>query len=160
MSKLIRRVLMAVAGLAVMLAWFTFKPSRGGEAADHLPAKVWEGGAATLTIEVETSAAATVTAVFETNGDLGDASHRILETHQTVPAGKHRFEIDVPANVGGSVFARVDEPSVGEKVSLALSTPAGEFGRDEAALTEPLREGEGFGAGLEVENYARGALED
>src|SRR5512139_2767731 len=117
-----RKILIATMVLSLAIAWVVLK-GRGGESADGgagggIPATVFGGGAATLTIEATTSEPARVTAVFE-----GDD---LLETHQDVPAGTHTFTVDVPANVGGVVEVGIENPPVGATVELVCRVN-GEF---------------------------------
>ena len=94
---------------------------------------------------------AVVSASFETNGfSVDDEDHDYLETWQKIPAGKHTFDIDVPANVSGSVGVRVDEPSVGAKVKIAVRANGELVGEDAMTLEKPLEAGYGFFAGLDV----------
>ncbi len=161
MEALIRKVLGAIAGVAICIGIWTIqdKLTGGDEALDSIPTEVWGGGGGTVTLEFEASEPAYVSASFETNNIvIGDAGHEFMEAWQKVPAGKHTFDIDVPANVSGSVWVRVDEPSVGAKVKVVMRANGELVGEDAMTLQEPLEEGYGFAAGLEVEDYAKGKL--
>lgn len=158
MTKRIRSLVVAFVGLLLGLTWLVVRQRRVVQVADQLPAKVWHAGAGAVTVEVETTAPSTVTAVFETRGP--ESEPRLLEARQRVPAGRHRFSIEVPANVGGSVVARIDQPTLGDKVALALSAPGGAGGRNDTELAQPLHEGETVAAVLEIEDYASAALEE
>jgi hypothetical protein len=163
LQTLVRKVLGAIAGVVICIAIWTIqdKLTGGDDAVESIPQEVWGGGAGTVTLEVEASEPAYVSASFETNSfSLGDDGHEYLESWQKVPAGKHTFEIDVPADVSGSVWVRVDEPSVGAKVKLVLRANGEVVGEDAMTLEKPLEEGYGFAAGLEVEDYAKGKLTD
>jgi hypothetical protein len=162
METLIRKMLGAVAGVAICIGIWTIQDrltGGSGQSADSIPTEVWGGGAGTVTLEVEASEPAFVSASFETNGiSLGDDGHEYLESWQKIPAGKHTFDIDVPADVSGSVWVRVDEPSVGAKVKIVLRANGRYVGEDAMTLDQPLEDGYGFAAGLEIEDYARGKL--
>lgn len=161
LQTLARKVLGAIAGVFICIAIWTIQDKLtggGNDVVDAIPQEVWGGGGGTVTLEVEASEPAYVSASFETNMPIDDDSHDYLETWQKIPAGKHTFEIDVPQDVSGSVWVRVDEPSVGAKVKLVLRANGELVGQDATTLEKPLEEGYGFAAGLEVEDYAKGKL--
>ncbi len=149
-----RKILIAVMLLVLAIAWAVLK-GRGGDGAGGgpgggIPASVFGGGAATLTIEATASAPARVTAVFE-----GD---ELLETHQDVPAGTHTFTVDVPANVSGIVEVGIDNPDAGTRVELVCRVNGEFVGRDGRTLDVPLEEGYAFFAQIAFDDFARGEL--
>lgn len=155
LQTLVRKVLGAIAGVVICIAIWSIQDKLfggGGDTAKAIPAEVWGGGGGVVTIEAEASEPAVVSVSFE------DDTHEFLETWQEIPAGKHSFDIDVPAGVSGSVWVRVDEPSVGAKVKLVIRANGEVIGEDAMTLEKPLEAGYGFAAGLEVEDYARGKL--
>lgn len=160
MDALVRKVLGAIAGVAICIAIWTLQDrvtgGGGGDSADSIPQEVWGGGAGVVTIEAETSEPGSISAIFESNVPGGDPGHGYLESWQEIPAGKHTFEVDVPANVSGSVWVRVDKPSVGAKVKVAVRVDGKLVAEDWSRLDEPLEAGYGFAAGVEIDDYARG----
>src|SRR5215470_1713391 len=69
-NNLARRIVGAAVGLVLVLGYWTLKDKvLGGTSqtsvSDKVPAKVWEGGGTTLTIETESSDPATLRAFFE-----------------------------------------------------------------------------------------------
>lgn len=151
----VRKVLGAIAGVIICIAVWSIQDKLlggGGDTAKSIPAEVWGGGGGVVTIEAEASEPAVVSVSFE------DDTHEFLETWQEIPAGKHSFDIDVPAGVSGSVWVRVDEPSVGAKVKLVIRANGEVIGEDAMTLEKPLEAGYGFAAGLEVDDYAKGKL--
>jgi hypothetical protein len=160
-QNLVRKVLSAIAGVVICIALWSIQDKLFGndsETADKIPTAVWGGGGGTIVIEAEASEPAVISASFETNTMIDDVNHDYLETWQKIEAGKHTFTIDVPANVSGSVWLRVDEPNVGAKVKLVMRANGEYVGEDAMTLEKPLEPGYGFAAGLEVDDYSRGKL--
>jgi len=154
MEKLVRKVLGAIAGVAICIAVWTIQgklTGGGNDVAKSIPAQVWGGGGGTVTLEVEASEPAYVSASFENDADF-------LETWQKVEAGTHTFDIDVPSDVSGSVWVRVDKPSAVAKVKVVMRANGEYVGEDAMTLDKPLEKGYGFAAGLEVDDYAKGKL--
>jgi len=150
-----RRMTFAVpAGVALLVACAS---GDGGSANDRIPAVVFGGGAATLTIEVTTSAPAKVTAVFE-RGSMDDPDHAMLETWQDVEAGSHTFTVDVPENVSGVAEVGIEQPPVGATVELVCRVNGEFIQRDSARLEEPLEKGYGFFAQIAFDDFATGEL--
>jgi len=162
MDTLVRKVLGAIAGVAICIAIWTIqdKLSAGGDAdsADSIPTQVWGGGAGTVTIQAEVNQPAILTASFENNLAIDDPNHEYLESWQKIPAGTHTFNIDVPANVGGSVELRVDEPTVGASIKIAVLIDGRVVSESSDHLDAPLEAGYGFAAGMELEDYAGGKV--
>ena len=160
-DNLVRKVLGAIAGVIICIAVWSIQDKLLGndsDVAEKIPAQVFGGGGGTVVIEAEASEPAVISASFETNSMIDDVNHDYLETWQKIDAGKHTFTIDVPANVSGSVWLRVDEPKVGAKVKLVMRANDKYVGEDAMTLEKPLEPGYGFAAGLEVDDYSRGKL--
>ncbi|HEU4928502.1 MAG TPA: hypothetical protein VFU38_01630 [Candidatus Krumholzibacteria bacterium] len=160
METLVRKVLGAIAGVVICIAIWSIQDKLFGgdsEVTDKIPTAVWGGGGGTVTIEAEASEPAVISASFEQNA-FSDANHQYIEAWQKIPAGNHTFTIDVPAGVSGSVWVRVDEPTVGAKVKVVMRANGEYVGEDAMTLEKPLEPGYGFAAGLEVDDYSRGKL--
>jgi len=159
MVFLIRKVLGAIAGVAICIAIWTIQDrlsGGGSETVDSIPAVVWGGGAGVVTIEAEASAPANISVSFASN--LENDDHDYLETWQKIPAGKSTFDIDVPADVSGEVWVRIDEPSVGAKVKVVVRANGKVVAEDWMRLDEPLEAGYGFAAGVGIGDYAKGKV--
>jgi hypothetical protein len=160
MDKLVRKVLGAIAGVAICIAIWTvqdkLKGGDGNQSAGSIPTEVWGGGAGTVTIEAEASEPAVISASFETNLPIDDAKHQYIDTWQKIPAGKHTFTIDVPANVGGSIELRVDQPKLGATIKVAVLVDGRVVSENTDHLDQPLEKGYGFATGIQIEDYARG----
>jgi hypothetical protein len=159
MDRLVKKLVGTLAGVAICIGMWTVQDrlfGGGDDVADSIPRQVWGGGAGQVTIEAEASQPAVLSASFETSPPVGDGE--FLETWQKIPAGKHVFTIDVPADVSGLVELRIDEPSVGADIKLSVVQDGRVLTESSKHLDKPLEEGWGFAAGVEVEDYARGKV--
>ena len=119
MSKLMLRAGLPLVGVVAALAWFTFG-SRGKSAASgsHLPAKVGRGGQ-TLQIDAENSCPATMRVSFESlSKPVGQQP--LLQSSESIPAGKSSWNIDVPPGVGGYIQLAADRPNPGDTLTLRI----------------------------------------
>ncbi|HKQ98380.1 MAG TPA: hypothetical protein VJV75_10925 [Candidatus Polarisedimenticolia bacterium] len=163
MGGLAKRVVFGVLGVAVMLCFWTVKGwfvEDANATVAHIPDKVWDGGGGTVVLEVETSDPARFSASFETNLQIDDADHKYLDTWERVGAGLHTYTIDVPNNVSGTVEAGIDDPKVGARVRVAVKVDGRTVAEDSQVLTEPLQQGYGFFAQVELEDYVKGTLSE
>jgi hypothetical protein len=161
METLLRKLVGAVVGVVICIGIWTVKDrlfGGGDGASDNIPRQVWGGGAGMVTIEAEANQPAVISASFESNPAVGDGE--FLETWQKIPAGKHVFTIDVPTNVSGLVELRIDEPTVGAEIKLSMVQEGRVLTESSKHLDKPLEPGWGFAAGVEVEDYARGKVDE
>lgn len=164
MERLLRKVLSTVGGVILCIAIWTIQDRitsavRGDtDSADSIPQEVWGGGAGVVTIEVEASEPAVLSAIFETNKELGDPEHDYLETWQKIEAGTHTFDVAVPSDISGSVDVRVDEPSVGAQIKLTVLVDGKPVSQETARLDQPLEAGYAFSTGIALDDYAAGKL--
>ena len=166
MEKLLRKLLSTVGGVILCIAIWTIQDrirsavGGGSDSADSIPQEVWGGGGGVVTLEVEASEPAIVSATFETNKEIDDSGHDYLETSQEIEAGTHTFDIAVPTDISGSVFLRVDNPSIGAKIKMALLVDGKPVWEESARLDEPLEAGYGFATGITLDDYAAGRLSE
>ncbi|HEX5133073.1 MAG TPA: hypothetical protein VFX92_11390 [Candidatus Krumholzibacteria bacterium] len=154
MESLLKKLLRTVAGVAICIGIWTVQGriSGGGDnASDNIPRQVWGGGAGTVTIEAEANQPAVISASFEGSDDM-------LEAWQKIPAGKHTFSIDVPANVSGLVELRMDGPAVGATMKLTMVQDGKVLSESFKKLDKPLEPGWGFASGVGVDDYATGKV--
>lgn len=159
MGSLVKRVVFAVLGVAVMCGYWTVKGWFVGDAnatMKHIPAKVWDGGGGTITVETESTEAARVYVSFETNTAIDDSDHKFLETWERVEPGFHAFKIEVPPGVSGTAEVDVENPKVGSKARVAVRVNGEIAVEDKQELTEPLKPGWAFAAQVQLEDYAKG----
>lgn len=161
MSSILKRLVMSGLGVVVMLGYWTLRgPGKSDDpsvTSGTIPTKVFGGGGGHITIEAELNAPGVVAVSFETRNPIDDQSHKYISTWQQVPQGTHSFTIDVPAQVGGSIDVRMDNPTVGAEASVRLKANGATVGEDTQKLTEPLPEGYGFSAQLQFDDYITGA---
>jgi hypothetical protein len=160
MKTLLVRAGVAVIGVVVTIGWWAIATGAGTapdtEAVKGIPAKVWEGGGAKLEIEVETTTAARFTIGFAE----ADEDGRSLEAWTTVPAGSHRWTIDVPWGAGGYIDLTAENPEVGDKVSWKILVDGTTVDEDSQTLDEELESGWAFGLQAYMEDYSKGELSE
>ena len=153
MDRLVKWVLRTVLGLAVMIAWWTI---RGGDSnvqtADEIPASVWGGGGATMTIEVHTTCAAVMRVSFDSNQEDVES----LATHEDIEAGTHTWTIDVPRDVGGYVELGGVEPHKGDTMSWRILLNEQVVDEQFDELEEELEDGYAFFIQSYFDDYATG----
>jgi hypothetical protein len=157
MEGLLKNLLKAGVGLAIMLAWWTLRgpgEEPGEENAAQIPAMVWEGGGGTLTIRVTTSSQSRLHLTFSE----ADPSDRSLEVWEPVPAGSHEWSIDVPSDVSGYVDFNADQPNVGDSLAWTVEVNGAVVDEQSQTLDKPLQPGWGFGIQTYFDDYASGTL--
>jgi hypothetical protein len=160
MNGLLRKGVTTVLGVAVVLGWWTirgwFEGKASAESSSHIPAMVWDGGGGRITVEAESSDPGTVSASFETNLPMDNPNHKFLETWQKVAAGSHRFSIEVPPSVGGTVGLNIENPKVGSSARITVKLGDRVVAEDALTLDAPLKPGYGFGVQVALDDYATG----
>jgi hypothetical protein len=151
----------SLAGLALVLGWWTLTgdgddPSH--ETADRIPALVWEGGGAELAIEADTTTPAHMRVSFSERGESGE--QRWLETWEAVEAGHHRWSIEVPEGVGGTVELGAVDPQPGDELRWTLRVDGEAVDEQAETLEQPLEEGYAFFLQTYFDDYAAGTLGD
>ena len=147
MNALVKRALTSVVGLAIVLAWWSLRPgdSKNVHTAG-IPAVVWGGGGAQLTIEAQANCAAYVSISFEgdggPNGPLAD--HGLLEAREEIDGGSHTWTIDVPEHVGGMVEMGASQPTTGNQLSWRLLVNGRQVDQQSESLDQPLEKGYAF----------------
>jgi hypothetical protein len=154
---MVKNLVRTALGVAVMLAWWTLRDdSVEVETASAIPTQVWEGGAGTLEIEVDTSTAATMRIDFGEDDD--GMSIRSLDAWQEIGAGHHSFSIDVPAGVGGYVELGAVAPEPGDTLSWTISAGGDVVDEQSDTLERPLEDGYAFFLQAYFDEYATGTL--
>jgi len=158
MQNLLKRVVMGVLGVAVMLAWWSFRGSDANvESANKIPAKVWDGGAGAMTIETESTCAAQMRVSFS---EEGQENGRSMETYEDVPAGAHSWTIDVPAGAGGYVELNAVEPKVGDRLTWKVSVNGRVVSEQSETLGQPLEKNTAFFLQNYFADYSTGTLDE
>ncbi len=153
-----RRLLAVLAGVGVTLGGWTLRGTDATRAAQEgIPAQVWTGGVP-VTLEAELSGPGKVHAFFEHRSPVDSEDHRMMEVWQSVPEGLHSFNLDVPPGTQGSVFVTLEAPVVSSKVRVSLRA-GDKVLTDESTLERAPAAGEGFFAGLELEDWTLADVE-
>jgi hypothetical protein len=158
---MIKRLVITVAGMALMLAYWSFKGSSGSSrlsSTNGIPSKVWEGGGTTVTVEVTTDTPARFSIWFSDHPE-GQMEKRSLETSETIPVGTKEYVIDVPRGVGGTVEASAIDPKPGATMSFKVRNVEKLFLEHGERLDGPLRAGEAFAIQDYVTDFASGTVE-
>lgn len=141
----------AVLGVAIMIGWWTLRGDRSEtttQTESRIPSKLWEGGGATLVINLETSEPTRVHASF------GSGENRSLEAEELIQPGRHSWTIDLPTDCYVFFSPSAIEPKVGAKMSWTV-TLNGHLLLDETeTLEKPLEPNYAFGLSLEIEDVA------
>jgi hypothetical protein len=145
-------------GLAVVLAWWTLRGDNvETDTASAIPTRVWEGGAATMSVEVDTTTPSQMRVSFNERSE--EESARSLETWQDIAAGHHSFSIDVPADVGGYVELGAVAPEPGDTMSWKISVGDEMVDEQSETLEKPLEQGYAFFIQAYFDDYATGTLD-
>jgi hypothetical protein len=152
MKNLVVRAGVAVLGVAVMLAWWTIRGDRSDSTTtteQRIPTKLWEGGGATLTVDLETSDPAKMYASF------GGADDRSLEASEEIAPGRHSWTLDLPADCSVFLSPTAREPKLGAKMSWTVTLNGHVIAEENNTLTAPLKADYAFGLSLEIEDIAQ-----
>ena len=160
MNKLIKKAVGMILGLAVVLGYWTFVGDSGKqtESMSNIPAKVWDGGAGTMQVEIDSTSPAQMRVSFYERSEEEDA--KSVETYQDVPAGFHTWTIDLPANTGGYVELGAVKPKVGDKLSMKVLVNGKVAYEENSTLEQELQPNYAFAVQGHFEDYSRAALGD
>jgi len=159
MGRGIKSLAKTLAGLALVLAWWTLRgPGEpAGVSANRIPGVVWEGGAGKLTIRTESSGPAQMRVSFSEEGEDAMAP-RSLETWEDVPAGSHSWTIEVPPSTGGYVELSATSPHPGDRLRWTIEVGGHTVDEQSDTLDQPLEQGYGFFLQSYFDDYASGSL--
>lgn len=158
MTDLLKRAFVTVLGIAVVLAYWSFTGDDGAsKTSEGIPAKVWDGGAAILTVAVETTTPARFSVTF---GERVKEDGRSLETWTKIPAGSKSWSINVPARVGGYIDLGAEDPKVGDRLAWKIEVDGRVVDEQTEALEEELKPNYAFGLQAYFEDYSKGEFGD
>lgn len=160
MAGIGKKILTAIFGVVATIVIWEVKDFLGFgpkvETASEMPARLWDGGGATITIKTDLSHDGYVHFMFSGPGEDGPS----LEGRQSLPAGVREFVMDVPKGAGCSIDLGIENPAIGAKARIEYLLGGRLMMADENTLTEPLREGWAFAVQISAEDLAAGILED
>jgi len=162
MNSLVKRVLLAGAGMVLVLGWWTIEGKFSGHAtaaSDKIPAKVWEGGGTSLTIETESSDPAVLRVFFESTAKTNGTPVRSLDSFEKIAAGRHTWTVDVPATVGGDLELKAESPKAGSRLSWTVRADNKVLKQESETLDGALRGNEAFFLKLEEDDFSLGESE-
>ena len=151
MQPILKRLVLAVLGVVVTLAWWSFTGDRSSSIAEvkGIPSKVWEGGGGMLAVEVETTSPARFSISFS------DEKDRNLEAWTLVDAGTHSWTVNVPPGAGGYIELGAQEPKVGDKLSWKITLNGTTVDEQSESLDEPLKDGWAFALQSGYDDYSK-----
>lgn len=157
MASGLKRVGYTIAGVVVVLAYWSLKGSGGGgvKSSEGIPAKVWDGGGGTVRVDAEGSAPGRFSMTFS---ERGKPDGRAIESWSKVGAGTHSWTVEVPPGVSGYIELGADAPQVGDRLSMTVRVNGNVVYEDADTLREPLQQGYAFFVQAYLDDYATGEL--
>ncbi len=140
-----------VLGVVIMVAWWTMRGDKSDsttQTESRIPAKLWEGGGATLRIELETSEPTRVHASFSSG------ENRSLEANEHVQPGRYSWTLDLPADCYVFFSPTAKDPKVGAKMSWRVTLNGHVVLEETETLEKPLAPNYAFGLTIEIEDVA------
>ena len=158
-KNLLVRAGTAILAVAVMLVWWSIRGSDSNSTeVKGIPERVWAGGAGKLTVEVETTTAATMRVSFSEEKE--DGTGKSIHSHEEIPAGTKSWTIDVPAGVGGYVEITAINPQVGATLKWRILLNGQVVDEQSEALEKPLEPNWSFGLQQYFADYSKGTKEE
>ncbi len=157
MGNLFKRGGLAILGLVAVLAYWSLRGDSSSKASEGIPSQVWGGGAATLAIDVETTAPARFSVTF---AERDKQDGRMLETWTKVAAGSHSWTIDVPSRVGGYIELGAEHPNVGDRLRFGIRVNDRVVSEQSDTLREALQPGYAFFVQAHFEDYSTADVGD
>jgi hypothetical protein len=158
MGGLVKRGAIAVLGVAITLTWWTLRGGGGGsQTRQGIPARVWEGGGGTLTIQVEASCPAKMSVGFDARDE---EKRKSLEVWETIPAGARSWTIDVPPRAGGYIELNAENPKVGDQLKWTISVNGQVIDEQHETLQEELKPNYAFFLQLHAEDYSQAKADE
>lgn len=159
LKKLGVRMLVALLGMAVTLAWWTYRGhDTNTESRGQIPTSVWGGGPAKITVEVETTTPSTMRIDFNER-DKEPGQQKMLQTSEKIGVGTKTWTVEVPSKVGGYIELEADHPKVGDKLKWRVTINGEQVGQQEWTLDKELEKSTAMFLQLHFEDYAQAAEE-
>jgi len=150
MQQILKRIAVAILGVAVTLAWWSFTGDGGSSnEVKGIPATVWDGGGGMLAVEVETTSQARFSMSFSDNYD------RSMNAWTMVEPGSHNWTVNIPPGAGGYIELGAQEPKVGDKLEWKITLDGKPVEDQSETLTEPLKSGYAFFLQSYYDDYSK-----
>ena len=155
-----RRLILGVIGVALTLAWWSFRcDHKSVPTSDKIPAVVFGGGGGAVTVSFDVSGPAVLRASFG-HGKNGKGGHdQRLDAYPKFPAGHHEVTFDAAPETWSSLELELERPSPGATLSWSVTAGGREVHRHSEALKGALAANEAFFDNVEFEDVSAGTLE-
>ncbi len=158
-KKLAIRIGLSVLGVAATLTWWTIRP--GGshtQSADKIPAAVWGGGPTTITVEAESSCAASVNITFSDHSKpVGEQT--VLSAREQMAGATGSWTVAVPDKVGGYIELDATHPKAGDWLKWRVLFNGQVIKEEKEVLDKDLEPNTAFFLQLYFDDYSQ-ALEE
>jgi len=153
------RLIMAALGMAITLAWWTYRDhGTKTESRDQIPSSVWGGGPARITVEVETTTPSTMRIDFNERGKE-PGQGKMLQSWEKIGSGTKTWTVEAPAKVGGYIEFEADHAKVGDRLKWRVSINGEQVGQDEWTLDKELEKNTAMFLQLHFDDYSQAAQE-
>ncbi|MHC5024089.1 MAG: hypothetical protein ACYTGG_09275 [Planctomycetota bacterium] len=127
-----------------------------------IPEVVWDGGAATVTVDVNFSGPGTLFVAFTDREWDETGQHfytaRELQGIDELPSGRHQFEIDVPSGVNAFFDAKLDEPERHATIDWQINVNGHPAWDERITLNGPPSRYNGLSAKVRFDDVASGQI--
>ncbi len=142
---MLKKLGISALGLVAVLAWWTITAhhSTANTGPSKMPTVFLKGGSGVLTIEADSSTAATMRYTF--HGPLHESSAPDqVEGYEQLAAGHYSWSTNIPPNTGVSLELEAKNPRPGAKLSWTIKLNGKELDTQDEALKGPLNANEAF----------------
>jgi hypothetical protein len=154
LKRLAIRIGFSVLGTAIVLVWWTYHGhNTHSESSNTIPATVWGGGGAKITVEAESTTPATMSIEFNERNKSG-GEPKVLHTLEKFAPGTKTWTVDAPPNVGGYIELEAVHPKPGDKLKWRVTINGEQVGQEEDTLDQPLKNNEAMFLQLYFPDYA------
>jgi hypothetical protein len=155
MQNILKRAVLALLGVAVMIAWWTITGDPGThDEVKGIPAKVWDGDGGTLAVDIESTTAARFSISF------GDEKDKSMTAWTNVDAGTHSWSVEIPRGAGGYIELGAENPKVGDKLQWKITLNGNTVEEQSETLEQPLKSGYAFFLQSYYDDYSTMEVEE
>lgn len=160
LKSLAVRIVLAVLGIAVTLTWWSVRGGRDSktQGQDHIPTAALGGGPVKITVEAESTTAATMAIDFNEH-DKAPGEQRLLHTWEKFSGGSKTWTVECPAQVGGYIELDADHPHAGDKLKWRVTINGELIKEEEWTLDKELEPNTAMFLQLYFDDYAKAPQE-